>query len=362
MKKGMILFAGLLSAVLFSCAERDETNGGKAVLRLSFAQDALPSRAALSAADTSNYRLTVRDEKGKSIYDDLWGSRPREMLVDAGTYSVRVESREFGAPAFDAPQYGDFRVLTLSEGQSGTVTLVCSQQNAGVRLDIKDNFIATYKDANLYLRSSSGTLAYGYDETRTAFFSPGKVVLLMNLDGSETVLYSRFMALGEMLCLELSAAERMPLVKAVMKLGLDMKVDSSRIWISDALAFDGSSPGGGGGTPDVNGAVSVAEARAMAGSKSVWVSGYIVGGDLTSASASFSAPFTSRTNLLLADSPDCRDRSKCMSVQLSKGDIRDALNLVDNASMLGAGVCLKGDVVEAYYKLPGLQNLSDYRL
>ena len=51
-----------------------------------------------------------------------------------------------------------------------------------------------------------------------------------------------------------------------------------------------------------------------------------------------------------------------MSIQLSVGDIRNAINLVDNPGLLGQRIYLKGDVVEAYYKLPGLQNLSDYRL
>ena len=50
-----------------------------------------------------------------------------------------------------------------------------------------------------------------------------------------------------------------------------------------------------------------------------------------------------------------------MSVQLSQGDIRNALNLIDNPNLLGKKIYLKGDIVEAYYKLPGIQNLSDYR-
>ena len=49
-----------------------------------------------------------------------------------------------------------------------------------------------------------------------------------------------------------------------------------------------------------------------------------------------------------------------MSVQLLKGDIRDALNLVDNPELLGRKVYMKGDIVESYYGIPGIKNITDF--
>jgi hypothetical protein len=100
----------------------------------------------------------------------------------------------------------------------------------------------------------------------------------------------------------------------------------------------------------------------MAGEDDVWVSGYIVGGDLTSSSASFQKPFTSRTNIVLGPRSSTTDKSSCMSVQLPTGEIRENLNLVDNPSLLGRKVCLRGDIVDAYYGIPGLKNLIEYEL
>jgi len=363
MKTWKILLFVLLTTLVGACTKNEDGLDGKAMLRICFEEDFLSSKAAADPSDTSNYRLIIRPEKGKPVYDGLWSERPDELVVDAGTYSIRAESRDFSKPMFDAAVYGDFQVFTLNEGEVGTVRLNCSQQNAGVRIIIKDTFIANYEGADLYLRTSEGTLAYTYDESRTAFFNPGKLVLLMNLKGQETILYTRFLAVGEMLTLELSAAERMPLIRPITTMGFRMSVDTSRTWVSDIVAYDGSgSTSGGGDELEITGAVSVSEARAMAGSKSVWVYGYIVGGDLSSSSASFTPPFTSRTNLVLAENQDCTEKNKCLSVQLAKGDIRDALNLVDNVNLLGKKVYLKGNVVDAYYKIPGLQNLSDYRL
>ena len=98
------------------------------------------------------------------------------------------------------------------------------------------------------------------------------------------------------------------------------------------------------------------------GAKDVWVCGYIVGGNLTSASASFSEPFTSKTNLLLGPRSSSSSRSACMSVHLPAGSVRDGLNLVDNPHLLGRKVYLKGDVEASYFGLTGLKNTSEYQL
>ena len=103
------------------------------------------------------------------------------------------------------------------------------------------------------------------------------------------------------------------------------------------------------------------QARSSAGSEDVWVCGYIVGGDLTASSASFDVPFSSRTNLLLGPKSSTLNRDACLSVQLPAGDLRDALNLVDNPDMLGRKIYLRGDVVEAYFGLPGIKNISEYK-
>ena len=49
-------------------------------------------------------------------------------------------------------------------------------------------------------------------------------------------------------------------------------------------------------------------------------------------------------------------------MQLPTGSIRDELNLVDHPELLGRKVSLKGDIVEAYYGIPGIKNITDYEL
>ena len=42
--------------------------------------------------------------------------------------------------------------------------------------------------------------------------------------------------------------------------------------------------------------------------------------------------------------------------------MREALNLASNPSNLGKKLYLKGDIVSAYYGIPGIKNISDYIL
>ena len=44
-----------------------------------------------------------------------------------------------------------------------------------------------------------------------------------------------------------------------------------------------------------------------------------------------------------------------------EGDIRDELNLVDHPENLGKQIYIKATVVEAYYGIPGIQNISEYK-
>ena len=319
------------------------------------------TKATVDPFDTDAYILTLTSSDGKTAFRGLWGERPHEFELAPGTYAISMLSSTFKDPSFDSPQFGDTRSVTLSEGQEADVELSVSQLNSGLRLKLDEKFVATYKDAALFLRSVAGTLAFGFGETRTAFFQPGRVVILLNNQGKTATVHSLELRPGEIMTLRLGVAENMPKAMSVTGMDVTVKVDTVRLWSFAELDWDGSSSGIDP-VPSVPDAVSVNEARGMAGSKDLWVCGYIVGGDLSSRSCSFEGPFSSRTNLVIADVPGCTDRGRCMSVQLSVGDIRNALNLVDTPSLLGRQVWLRGDVVEAYYGIPGLQNLSDYRL
>lgn len=128
-------------------------------------------------------------------------------------------------------------------------------------------------------------------------------------------------------------------------------------------------PGGGGTDPVGNGTeaspynvpAAMANQNAMA-----WVEGYIVGnvdgaGMSMNTESKFDAPYTIKTNILLAATANETDYNKCIPVQLPTGVIRDGLNLVDNATNDGKKVKLYGSL-EVYFGAPGLKSVSYYEL
>ena len=97
----------------------------------------------------------------------------------------------------------------------------------------------------------------------------------------------------------------------------------------------------------------------------VWVKGYIVGyiptGGETSTTINntvFAAPTDDmKSNIVLASSADEQIATNCMAIQLPGGEVRNALNLKDNPTMLGASVMLYGSL-EKYFGGAGLKSVS----
>ena len=83
---------------------------------------------------------------------------------------------------------------------------------------------------------------------------------------------------------------------------------------------------------------------------------------MSKSSASFEPPFNSSTNLAIASRSSVSSRESCLSVSLPAGKIRDALNLHDHPENLGHRVYLYGDIVESYFGIAGVKNVSDFTL
>ena len=104
-----------------------------------------------------------------------------------------------------------------------------------------------------------------------------------------------------------------------------------------------------------------------------WVRGYIVGAVKTgvtsitsSASIDWNAPFSSSTNVLIADNPNETDYNKCIAVNLpASTPLRTQVNLADNPGNKGKLLNVKG-TLRTYFGIPGLRDAtgaaSDFEL
>ncbi|MGM9827533.1 MAG: DUF5689 domain-containing protein [Muribaculaceae bacterium] len=146
--------------------------------------------------------------------------------------------------------------------------------------------------------------------------------------------------------------------------------------ITGVIGFDGTTtpddpvnpptPPTGGGDGTEAAPFTVAQVIGGASGTGVWAKGYIVGwveGQVLAEGAKFDATnVTAASNILIAETADCKDVTKCVPVQLPSGtDARTKLNLKDNAGNLGKEVALKGDLA-AYFGTAGIKAVSDFKL
>lgn len=356
-----LLFLGIMlfTLITFSC-NKSPIEESKGRLEWNFSQT-VRTRAALELPDTDDFILEINDAKGHSLYKGKYGDSPSSMTVDPGSYTLKVKSIEFSKPEFDAPQFGDEQVAVVNAGAVTNVNLNCTQQNAGLRLLFSADVPEKYSGGVVSLASSDGALNYEYAEQRTAFFKPGTVTAVLKYGSGTIPLMTRNLEAAEMLTVGISCHSGGGENPGRSGADISISIDTSRIWDLEELVIGEGDSGAGSSAAT---AYSVSQAKNHVGEKDVWVTGYIVGGDLSSKEdgISFESPFESKTNIAIASRSSVRTKNSCMSVQLSKTKIRDGLNLVDNPSLLGKKICLKGNIVEAYFGICGIQSVSEYTI
>lgn len=350
--------AVIVSATL-SC-NRIPVEQGQGTLSWIFS-DLANTRAMQEIPDTDSFVLNVKNSAGEILYEGTYGDSPESMLVNPGSYTVKVVSRAFDKPEFSAPQYGDEQIVVVASGQETKVRLQCLQLNSGLRLKVDEDFPAVYPDGYLMASSEDGSLRYSPSEQRIGFFKSGLVSVKLCYGSTVLPVLSRYLEACEILTIGLSTPNPGS-NPGQPESSMSIVLDTTRNWTSESLEI-GSGQGAGPGASMAT-AYGVIQAKEHAGEKSVWVCGYIVGGDLSSTKngISFQPPFNSMTNFAIAARSSVTEKNSCMAVQLTKGDIRLALNLADHPEFVGKKIYLRGDIVPAYYGLPGIQNLTEYAM
>ena len=104
----------------------------------------------------------------------------------------------------------------------------------------------------------------------------------------------------------------------------------------------------------------VAAAIAAGSGSNVFIKAYIVGwidGQVLSTGAKFDGAATAVSNILIANTADETDVTKCMPVQLPNGAVRDAVNLQNNSGNYKKEIILVGNI-EKYFGTTGVKGTS----
>ena len=359
MRKSFFCLSGLailqitVVAMTVSCSRDSGGDVGSGCMRIRFPEDMYKS--ALEHAelpDTNDFILDIRNSSGETVYSGFYGDSPESLSVPAGSYTVSVKSCEFSKPQFSKPQFGDEQCIIVPSDGLVDVALECRQMNSGIKLRISPEFLDAFPDGVLFVSSDDGRLMYGYKEKRIAYFTPGAVSVLLDSGGEMKTLLTRTLGRQEILTIGIQVSDDIVQDDD----GISISIDTTRIWNDEDFVIGGEDSGKG---EDADNAMSVTQARENIGAADVWVCGYIVGGDLSRTSVSFSPPFSSGSNLAVASRSSVSSRESCIAVSVPAGDIRDVLSLAEHPENIGRRVYLKGDIVESYFGLVGVKNVTD---
>ena len=322
-------------------------------------------------AEAQTVELSAED--GCTIYYTLDGQDPTDDTADGSTikYSAPIsitETTTIKAISVDADDNfsnivsGTYKIVELLEGATG----------AGTEAD-PYNPIAAYNEALLDRTNTiyvKGTIV-SIVEVSTQFGNASYYISEDGTEANQLYIYRGLYLEGEKFTAEdqikvgdvvvvkggLTTYEDVPQIAQYNELVtingggvVDEPVvlegdgsDSNPFTVADVIAIDPSETTSNEEYPD-----------------KYWVKGYIAG-SVKNNTFVFGTTDAVATNLILAPTADCTDKSLCVPVQLPSGNVRTALNLVDNASNLGKEVYVYGNIYN-YFSGPGVKNVTEYKL
>ncbi|MHC1691373.1 MAG: DUF6359 domain-containing protein [Bacteroidales bacterium] len=349
----ILIFSASTLIPLVSCTGLTIVDNGMGTLLLSMDGESISKGPVRSIPDTNTFILTIKGGGGDTIYNGLYGIRPKELKVEAGTYTIAVISSVNTGPKFDTPIWFDSKNITVEAGSVNSIALLCRQYNGGLRLGFSPEFKTKFSAYSAEVSDSKGSASYSFTEDRFLYLTPGLIYVKMvpaSQELSAVPLFSKTIAARDMLTINVRLADA-----DSATFGSGILIDSASYWFTDSVLV-GSNDGSA-----KDKAISVQRLQEYIGLK-VWVTGYIVGGDLTTTAIKFDLPFSTKSNLAIASEPGIRDRAGCYSVSLPSGTIQTTFNLVDNPANMGKKVWVKGTVNAKYLGLVGIESTTEFIL
>jgi len=347
MKKRVFLWIWSLF-VMFACSQTPEEKG-TGYLTLNISQ----GTGTKADVDIFDFILRISDgpvEVMKGRIADL----PAEIALPEGSYTIEAYSMEFDQPEFEMPFYSGKTTVAIEAGETKDVSLVCSQGNAGIKVVWASSFSTLYENYYARIHSDDETyLHYSSAETRTGYFLPGTVSVVVHADGQTINSSPITLAARDMVTAYLRPKyEDTPSGGLTIEIIIDITVNEREIEIT----VDPENTGLNSETNPYN----IEQAIARQNETGVWVTGYIVGSIYSTSNYDFTDPDNWRnTNIVLADDIEETDNQNVIFVELGAGTFRTnlALTNVNNKDNLYRKVLLKGNLRE-YQSRSGLRDLS----
>ena len=150
--------------LLVSCREEEIIGEGTLRLKVTMDGDVTTStvtRSTESLTDklNENCQVQIRNSEGGLLRDyKKLDEVPETLQFLSGSYKVEVKA---GLPAtFDMPYYEGEAPFTIKSGSAETIDVNCAIQSTVVQIVYSDDVSETFKDAQVTVSTSTGTLTF----------------------------------------------------------------------------------------------------------------------------------------------------------------------------------------------------------
>lgn len=192
MKKLVSLSIWMLCLLLLSCQSDEKELNPVGYLSLSVGRDASTETKAPAEGYTGK-QIGVQIINAKNVVvkqTDNWEDwKGTALELPIGSYTIKASSSGFDGSeaAWEAPYYTASQVVTIENGQSESVKLVCTLANVKVTVNYDADLIAAFKS----VAATVNTMPFPTTETRSAYFPVGKltaaITVVSETKGSNTL-------------------------------------------------------------------------------------------------------------------------------------------------------------------------------
>lgn len=138
----------------------------------------------------NDFRVEIYQNEGQTLYRgwESFADMGSTVYLPQNAYLLKAVYGQQHKGAFEKPYYEGSAAFTITRNQNTNVSVVCRVANVKVTVDYKEGFKNYFKDYSIKMASTGDSLVFAKDETRAAFFEPGRIgmrLLLTKQDGSE---------------------------------------------------------------------------------------------------------------------------------------------------------------------------------
>ncbi len=185
----LTLFA-IICILLSGCSKDNDYNTattGKGSLNIKLTADDSTQNVITRAEETTlpnvnDFTISVLQGDEVKYSCDKFSQYSDEVLFPIGQYTLKASYGQLHNEGFNMPYFVGIQEFLIEDEKETNVEVTCYLTNVKVSATYTENFKKYFSDYSLKINSEGNSpILFGKGETRTCYFKPGKITLMLNL-------------------------------------------------------------------------------------------------------------------------------------------------------------------------------------